>query len=69
MLQPSLFTAEGDLMEELLLRFTPLFAKPTGLPRNKSAATTSTCCQVLLPSRSGRIAMSTLRSWSWRGNA
>jgi uncharacterized protein YjiK len=30
--QPLLLTAEGDLMEELLLHFNDLFAEPTGLP-------------------------------------
>jgi hypothetical protein len=30
--QPSLLTAEGNLMDELLLRFNALFTEPTGLP-------------------------------------
>jgi hypothetical protein len=33
--QPSLFAAEGDLMEELHLRFTSLFVEPNDLPTER----------------------------------
>jgi hypothetical protein len=66
---PSLLATKGEIMEELLLEFTPLFQEPSGLPPHRIGPTTSTSFPGQHRMRCGRIATHTHKRPSSNGSA